>query len=497
MRRSRPCSIVLRSLPFLLTCLAFPLAAQSPAPRNPAAQPPFVETIEVREVEVLVDISALPTFESIGRKAREDFIVIEEGVAHPLTELGTSEASPWIFVLYFDSILAGPEARQRAAIELAGLSERLTAGGLTEIVIADPLPHTLLSTASADALRRQLDELALAAGKEVERTEPSLARATAARLAQLDRLTVEIAARGGGGARGLLLPVGAWPLDPEGLARLTKSKPEVSAEVPEFRPLRETARVLAGYGWVTVPLALRAPRELAEPSAAERRTQVSMGGGGDQRTTVPIVSISGKEEPSDPATAARVDTLTDFSLMPFAELARASSGALVGETGRLKGVLGDLLDRRQFTYRSPFPRLGRLLALEVRWKGGDGRTLAAPRWLRSSTPPEVAAARLRRLLAGDAAPQTAPASPASNAGDIRWNAEAGRVCFPGDGDKRWIRLSTATEKDGQIQVATGQPVQLERTADGLCTAAALVGPRTASLVEDLENETWTGAVNGN
>ncbi len=72
-------------------------------------------------------------------------------------------------MLYFDSVLAGPEARQRAAIELAGQSERLTAGGLAEIVIADPLPHTLLSTASADALRRQLDELALAAGKEVGR----------------------------------------------------------------------------------------------------------------------------------------------------------------------------------------------------------------------------------------------------------------------------------------------------------------------------------------
>ena len=526
MRRSRPTPLALLFLPLLLAPLAHPLAAQSSAAPSPTGQnpstPPFVETIEVREVELRVDLSALPTFESIGKKGREDFLVIEEGVDHPLTELGAATGD-WIFMLYFDSVLAGPEARQRAAIELAGQAERLTAGGLAEVVVADPKPHTLLATGSAEALRQKLDELALAAGREIPPADGSLAAASApplahharkwiqinqprkvlaglvgrrrddrraARLAQLDRLSIEIASRGGGGARALLLPVGSWPLDPEGLARLTKTEAPAAADRPEFEPLRETARVLAGYGWVTLPLALRAPRDVAEPSAAERRTQVSMGGGGDQRTTVPIVSISGKGEPTDPATTARVDTLTDFSLIPYAELARASSGALVGEPGRLKGVLGNLLDRRQVTYRSPFPQPGRLLPLEVRWKGGDGRTLTAPRWLRSSTPPEVTAARLRRMLAGDTAPQ------AAKTGEIQWHAESGRICFPGDGDKRWVRLSTATEKDGQIQIVTGQPVQIERSAAGLCADAPAAGAgRTVRLAEDLENETWTGAAN--
>ena len=470
----------------LLSLLAPPLAAQTPS-----AAPPFVETIEVREVAVRVDISALPTFESIGRKGLEDFIVVEDGVDHPLTELGPADASQWIFVLYFDSVLADPEARYRAAIELAGQTDRLTAGGLAEIVVADPAPHRLLSTGSADALRRQLDEIAVAAQKETAPAETSLAAATAARLAQLDRLTVEIAARGGGGSRALLLPVGAWPLDPEALARLTKTASPGGGDRPEFRPLQETARVLAGYGWVTVPLALRAPRDVPEPSAAEKRTQVSMGGSGDRRTTVPIISISGKEGGNDPATAAQVETLTDFALMPFAELARASSGALIGESGRLKNTLGALVSRRQFTYRSPFPQPGRLLPLEVRWKGGDGRTLAAPHWLRSSTPPEVTAARLRRLLAGDAPPTPQAAS-------LKWNPDTGRICFPGDGDKRWVRLSTATERTDQIQIATGQALQIERGTDGLCTETPAIagasGTRTARLVEDLENETWTGSV---
>jgi len=492
MRRFRPLSLLLLSLP-VAASLPLSLVAQTPAGEKPAGQkpetPPFTETIEVREVEVRVDLAALPKFESIGKKGQEDFLVIENGVDHPLSGLGTA-TSDWIFMLYFDTILAGPEARQRAAIELAGQAERLTAGGLAEIVVADPRPRTLLATGSPEALRHQLDELAMAASRETPQAETALAAASAVRLAQLDRLAVEIASRGGGGARGLVLPVGSWPIDPEGLARLTRTGASAATQQPEFQPLRETARVLAGYGWVTMPLALRAPRDVAEPSAAERRTQVSMGGGGDQRTTVPIVSISGRGEPSDPATAARVDTLTDFSLIPYAELARASSGALVGETGRLRGVLADLLDRRLFAYRSPFPEPGRLLALEVRWKGGDGRTLAAPRWLRSSTPPEVTAARLRRLLAGDPAPQAAQTAA------IQWNAETGRVCFPGDGDKRWIRLSTATEKDGQIQIVTGQPLQLDRGPSGLCADAPATGAaRTARLAEDLENETWTGSVN--
>lgn len=482
MSRSRLRPIPCHLLPLLVTCVALPAGAQ-----NPPTPPPFVETIEVREVEVQVDMSVLPTFESIGRKGPEDFIVVEDGIAHPLTELGPTAASEWIFVLYFDSILAGPEARQRAAIELAGQAERLVAGGLAEIVIADPLPHTLLSTASSDALRRQLDELALAAGREAARPEVSLAAAAAARFAQLDRLTVEIAARGGGGARGLLLPVGAWPIDAAGLARLTRTQPESAGEPAEFAPLQQTARALAGYGWVTLPIAVRPPSAAVEISSAERRMQVSTGGSGDQRQSVPIVTIPAQQTKGDPATEAQVDTLTDFGLMPFATLARATSGAVVGDSGRLESNLADLLRRRQFTYRSPFPQPGRLLPLEVRWKGGDGRVLPTPRWLRSSAPPEVAAARLRRILAGDAAPQ------APTTGGIQWAADGGQVCFPGEGDKRWIRLSTATEKDGRIEIATGEPVQLERGTAGLCVDAPAAGPgRTVRIAEDLESETWSG-----
>ena len=69
MRRSRLTSIPCRTyracgpLALTLVCAALPpLAAQLPP-----TPPPFVETIEVREVEVLVDISALP----IERQARE------------------------------------------------------------------------------------------------------------------------------------------------------------------------------------------------------------------------------------------------------------------------------------------------------------------------------------------------------------------------------------------------------------------------------------------
>ena len=68
---SPPRPILRRSLPLLLAFLALPLVAQAPATQSPGDPPPFAETIEVREVEVRVDLSALPTFESIGKKGLE------------------------------------------------------------------------------------------------------------------------------------------------------------------------------------------------------------------------------------------------------------------------------------------------------------------------------------------------------------------------------------------------------------------------------------------
>ena len=484
MRRSRLTPIACRSLALALVCIPLPpLAAQAPT-----SPPPFVETIEVREVEVLVDISTLPTFESIGRKAREDFIVIEEGVAHPLTELGSSDAAQWIFVLYFDSILAGPEARQRAAIELAGLSERLTAGGLAEIVIADPLPHTLLSTASADALRRQLDELAVAASKEADRTEPSLAKATAARLAQLDRLTVEIAARGGGGARALLLPVGAWPFDPESLARLTQAKPDASLEASEFQPVQETSRALAAYGWVTLPIALRTPRDVPEPSAAERRTQVSMGGSGDRRTTVPIVSISGQGEPSDPATAARVDTLTDFGLMPFAALARASSGS----SDRRKRTPGEHARRSA----APPPVHLSLAVPGARKPPGARSPLEGRRRTHPAGPPLAALlhpARSSRLPAfagcSRAMPSPRQRMPAGSSGKRRTGGSALLGMATGAG-------SACRPPPRKTARFRSRPVPRSRSSAaprGLAWTPPPPAPgRTVRIAEDLESETWTG-----
>ncbi|MEO8277519.1 MAG: hypothetical protein ABI639_14995 [Thermoanaerobaculia bacterium] len=498
----------------LLHLAAFtPLRAQPPA-----TPPPFVETIDVREVEVRVDLAALPKLESIGKRGREDFLVVEDGVDYPLTELGPAERSQWIFLLYFDSTLADAAARQSAAIALAREASLLTAGGLAEIVVADPQPHVVLSTASTEALRQRLNEIALGAGNEAKGTSGKNgstgapgSTSVAARLAQLDRLTVEIAARGGGGSRALLLPVGSWPVDAETLARLSlarHAKPEAAATpsaassaaaasdpptgASEFRPLLETSRVLAGYGWVTLPIALRPAREDIPGSAAERRMQSSTGGGGDRRESVPILSLPLRDEHPDSTTETQLDVVTDFTLMPFAELSRATSGALIGQTDRLQSALGDLVTRRQFTYRSPSPAPGRLLPLEVRWKGGDGRLLSAPRWLRASTPPEVSAARLRRLLAGDRVPEGSKIQLSAGS-----STSGQRICFPGAGEKLWVRLSSASEAEGQVTVTTSKPVELTHSADGFCTdtpAHTVRASRWVTLAENLDDESWTGAV---
>ena len=52
-----------------------------------ATPPPFSETIEVREVEIFFDLSPLPRFESMGKKAIDDFAAFEGGKVHDLVEM--------------------------------------------------------------------------------------------------------------------------------------------------------------------------------------------------------------------------------------------------------------------------------------------------------------------------------------------------------------------------------------------------------------------------
>lgn len=453
--------------------------------------PPFTETIEVREVEVLFEIDSLPRFESIGRRGIEDFAAFEGGASHDLIELGSTSAGDFVHVLYFDVALAGPAARIAAAKALAERAVTLTAGGRAELLVADPRPRLLVATSVPEMLQRALAEIVAAAYAETAGKAARSPAGVAARAQQLDRLLVELAGRGGGGARALWLPVDGWPLTPAELERYSRARAQGNLTEPVLRALMETGRTLAGYGWVTFPVAIRAEREELSPRETERRMQVDTGGSGDTRTTFPVFTISGTKNHPDATSEAQLSTLTDFSLAPLAELSRATSGTLVGHPRRLRSAMDDLVGRRRATYRGPVPEPGTLRPLEIRWIGGDGRPLPAPRFLRASTPPEVSTARLRALLAGDSPPK-------SDAMSQRSAQPSREVCF-GEGEERQVRISVARlSGEGRISIELGTAKRIQRKAAGLCapliTSSIPSDARLAWIAEDLDNETWTGGV---
>ncbi len=475
-----------------LTALAAPVAGQAPPD-----QPPFTETIEVREAEVRFDMSSLPPFQSMGKKGREDFAVFEDGVERPLTQFVASEPGDWSYVLYFDSTLASPETRAEAAAALAKQAGRLVAGGRAEIVVADPLPHSRLVTGLADALAASLEELASTSRRERPSTALPPLRALEARLAQIDRLTVELAARAGGGARALLLPVDGWPLDAASAEKLSRGKRrDTAAEaptLPALPTLEGATRALAGYGWVTYPLAL-SPKQVEKP-ARERHVQVAIGGAGDERVSAPILNLPGGA-PSNAAEDRQMEAHLEIGLIPLARLARGTSGALVADPEKLAEELAQLGRRQRLAYRSPEPRPGTLLPIEVRWTGGDGRPLQAPGWVRASTPPEVAAARLRGLLRGDAATTNGITVAATrDATGAAWRLSG---CLPADSAGHAVRVSFARLEQGEATVRVGESQLLKPSERGLCAdlelASGSAGSRLAVVVEDLATESWTGWV---
>ncbi|MGE0638965.1 MAG: hypothetical protein AB7G12_05320 [Thermoanaerobaculia bacterium] len=484
-----------RPLPlFLLACAA--LSGGTLAAQGTDTPPPFTETIEVREVEVLFDTTPLPRFESIGKKGAEDFAAFENGETYGLLSLESTSPADWVHVLYFDPTLAGPEARAEAASALASRASQLVAGGRAEIVIADPHPRILTATSLPEMLARSLSEIA-ARAREESGSGATPMRSKADRARQLDRLVVELAARGGGGARALWLPVDGWPLAPAELEAWGEAR-RSNSKLPEaFAAIADAGKALAGYGWVTFPIALRPVSPESSARERERRVQVSAGGGGDERTTVPIFSTTAGKDSPDPVSDAQFATLSDFSLAPMGDLARTTSGALLGVESRLRTELAELVTRRRGTYRAPRPVAGTLLPLEIRWRGGDGRALPAPRFLRSSTPPEVSAARLRSLLAGDAAP--AAEAITLHAPKVATLVASRDLCFRSEFEKLPVRISVAREKrTGEIELHVGDVRQLEKDERGICTGLSLpLGAgerRIAWIAENLETEAWTGGI---
>ena len=473
------------------------------------AAAPFRAEVVVRELEVDIDLSSLPPLESLGRRADDDFLVLEDGRPRELLatgvtgegadargpeEGGSGMARPISGLLvWFDPVLAGPRARALGARALAAAAGNGAFDGCLSVSIADDTAELSLPQPSRDALAVEL-------GRRARRWEASPAgpRATlAARLRALDRLTVELARRGGGGRRALVLVGDGWPVDAgllnalNGLARGSEGP-----GVARLRPIEDAARVATAFGWTSYVLAPAAEPGTRIRPGPERGAETRTGPGGDRlsawmvRLFAPrhFLRSARREE-------ARFDAAVDLGLRPWAHLVRAGGGTLLADSGAVDEQLARLAQRRRLVVRSPDPGPGLLLPLEVRWIGGDGRLVPSRRWVRSGMPPEVAAARLRALAAGDLESELdAPVSLTS--ADPATGAR--RVCFDGVHLHDFVRAALLVADEAPGTVAIGPVVEIRPFPAEACallpeaapaSLARAPGPAVA-LLEDPESGAW-------
>ena len=451
---------------------AFGLAALAAANAAAVAQTPrFSERLTVREREVLVDLP-----DNLQGKSLKpaDFQVLAGGQprevvrAEPVSAAGEP---PWTIVVYVDRALASPGTVFYSSLALSHRAAALARLGTVQVVVADSDPRQALAPSrETRRLERTLTDLSAIARVERDQQDRRLAPPggpDAPRLRrQLDKLLAFLAARTPAGPHAVLLVADGLDLPAEQIAALDRGSggaPRTAAAA-----LQRAARLLAAYGWVAIPVPLR--KEGAGLQASSTRSDLD----------------TFREE--SPRTAA------------LRALARPTAGTVAGFEVQLDEILSALQRRWRLWLAEPdAPVDGKLQALAV---GLPGRreSVRAPEWLRSSTPEEIAEARLENLLAakpGDGGLPLAASVVATAAGpELRLELPA--LQLPDGAPPGPLRLSYGWSG---AEGATGirhRTLPAGDLAKGWRFTEALAPPagawRLAVIVEALGPERWGGAV---
>lgn len=315
----------------------------------------------------------------------EDLLVSEDGRLRRVTRVEplAGAARPWTLLVWVDRRLASPETTFRATLALAKRARELADLGPVEVVVADPAPRTA-AAATREARRLELVLSDLAGAARVERDRigdrwrpPPPEQLQALARTQFDRLVVDLAARPARGPRALLLVT--------------------EAAAPE------AGRLLAGYGWVTLPLPVRqaAVDDPRRPvSDADRGRRSTEEGWNDATVPPPIdggIVIPPRRRRGGAALPEIADLYVTPDLAPLRDLVAETGGHLIGVEEQLAPALASLTERWLVWLDVPAEEpADRLRRLEMRTLRGE--PLRTFRWTAAGTPPELAAAR-RRLNA--------------------------------------------------------------------------------------------------
>jgi hypothetical protein len=275
----------------LLAALLFPSGI--PAQQQPG-ETTFSESLTVREQEILVD---LPDTIDGNRLDPEDFRVLVDGVPREVTR--AEPASDWTIVLYVDQVLARPGTVFYSTLALANHARELARTGTVEVVVAGSDPRVVLpATREEKSIKQTLTDLSAAARVERDIREGRQGREGPAKgegapsveqaRRQLDKLLAFLASRRPSGPHAVFLVAGGPDLTPEQTALLEQKDDPAAAAASVFH---SASRVLAAYGWVTLPVPLRRDGigvEIAPQSGLERIRQ-SGAPSGQQNGVPPII----------------------------------------------------------------------------------------------------------------------------------------------------------------------------------------------------------------
>lgn len=482
-------------LAVLTLVAAFPLGlafAQAPGT--------FSEKMEVREIGLVFEAPE-SLLQQITLDAG-DVLVSVDGLLRPVTRISSEAPTDWTVAVYVDEVLAPPETVALAMLALAKRSERLAGLGALEVTVADPGPHPELApNREALRIRQALSDLS---GRARMRPDERIVPPDAATLRrQCDRLIAWASAPRPPGPRLLFLVADGFQISPDEQKALESGEGSASTRVAV---ILETARLLAAYGWITVPLPLRERREAEpmEPAPSDPevdRFRVNHSGAGSKSSGVPPPAQFRRPTPSPFRWGAAITLQIEPDLAPLRALVATTGGKLVGLDALLDPLLDHLGGRWQLWFQAPDPGVGKAQRIEARVR--NGTTLRTRTWLRSSTPEEAAAARVRALLlSATGRPEgTLPLQIDRELGEegrlvLRLTVapfqDSGPVA-PGP-----VRISWAFADEGEPPVHHAMAGGIEQPGQGWSHTLTLEVPpgagRLAVAVDDLARERWSGTV---
>ena len=371
------------------------VVATAPHPRPAVAQTPrFSDRLTVREREILVDLP-----EELQKKPLKpgDFQVLVDGRPREVTRaepVSSAGEPPWTIVVYIDRVLASPGTVFYSSLALSQRAAELTRLGTVEVVVADSDPRQALSsTREARALNRTLDDLAAAARVDRDRkdlhpappAEPDAERVRR----QLDKLLAFLNARPPSGPHAVLLVVDGPELPDEQLAGLDRGSPAAPQTVAAA--LQRTARLLAAYGWVAIPVLLRKEEAGSQASMQSDAETLRQSSAGSRHGSLPPTISFAPPKATSLAFRGVIDLMFSPRTAPLRALARPTAGTVIGFEAQLDEVLAALQRRWRLWLIEPDAPDGLLHSLTVTLPGRR-ETVRAPEWLGSSTSKEIAPA---------------------------------------------------------------------------------------------------------